>query len=186
MNSLPLENNTEKLHFFPEWNSYYEGKKEFLKGVNANIPLWQNTCIFLKSHVSSSPDTLVRFFTSFKQTFISENQVTKVFLSPHLILLTMFLRSISLTLASTPCRRTHRAPHLIHLQIKLSVFLQHGHIPREAQMASLDQIALLHSYVHQYLDNTLLKNICLNTVATATWRLHSPGRVLFQVHLISH
>lgn len=32
VNSLPLENNTEKLQFFPEWNSYYEGKKEFLKG----------------------------------------------------------------------------------------------------------------------------------------------------------
>lgn len=27
MNSLPLESNTEKLQFFPEWNSYYEGKK---------------------------------------------------------------------------------------------------------------------------------------------------------------
>lgn len=27
VNSLPLESNTEKLQFFPEWNSYSEGKK---------------------------------------------------------------------------------------------------------------------------------------------------------------
>lgn len=53
VNSLPLESNTEKLQFFPEWSSYYEGKK-ILKGVNANIPLWQNSYLFLKNHISSS------------------------------------------------------------------------------------------------------------------------------------